>query len=124
MKISNLGKLQTVIFKREKDVPELEWHVIPCKHNYSGPAPVSQYFISSDLENNQKLAGLYGNRLIGETVNTKGFLTKAKPGKEYNLIAQTNGTCTYWNKDEAAHSGNNWSKGVQAVLDMNAIINS
>lgn len=124
MKGSYLNKPQTVVFKREKDLEEKEWHLIPCKHNYNGPAPVSQYFITSELDKGKKLAGLYGSRLIGETIPTQGFLAIAKPGREYIAIAKTNGTCTHWNKDEAANPGYNWSKGVQAVLDMNAIINS
>ncbi|EFO26312.1 hypothetical protein LOAG_02167 [Loa loa] len=42
-----------------------EFHSLPCKIEYDGPAKVSQYFVTEELEDNQKVATFRGRILNG-----------------------------------------------------------
>ena len=116
------------------------WHIVPCRHNYCGPALVKEYFedliepfqADGDLipnpqpkkpeDSEQLVSYLYGNLLIGNPSKSEynGYLVKVTDGKTSRIYERisTNDQKTIWSKDVPIVKDENFLLGLETYCGM------
>ncbi|KAM3719624.1 Ribonuclease H2 subunit [Dirofilaria immitis] len=96
-----------------------EFHSLPCKIEYDGPARVSQYFIIEELEDDKKIATFRGRILNGIQQQFPGgyrlYVAVEKGSKDNSRVFEVIGSATSFMRWEYDRSVTYQSCLVQAI---------
>ncbi|VDK65396.1 unnamed protein product [Onchocerca ochengi] len=96
-----------------------EFHSLPCRIEYNGPAKVSQYFITDELGDDTKIATFRGRVLNGVQQQFPDgyrlYIVVEKRNSDNNRVFEVSGSATSFMRWEYDRSANYQSPLVQAI---------
>uniref|UniRef100_A0A1I7VNB4 Bet_v_1 domain-containing protein n=1 Tax=Loa loa TaxID=7209 RepID=A0A1I7VNB4_LOALO len=100
-----------------------EFHSLPCKIEYDGPAKVSQYFVTEELEDNQKVATFRGRILNGVQQQFPDayrlYIAVEKEDRDNSRVFEVSGSAASFTRWEYDRSSSYQSPLVRAIGYLN-----
>ncbi|OZC11838.1 ribonuclease H1/H2 small subunit [Onchocerca flexuosa] len=118
----NTNETKSIVFKNgpmSNDDFTDEFHSLPCRIEYDGPAKVSQYFVIDELGDDTKIATFRGHILNGVQQQFPDgyrlYIVVEKRNNDNNRVFEVSGSATSFMRWEYDRNANYQSPLVQAM---------